>query len=230
MDSLAIVWRTIEDPSVRYAIVLTGKVALLTVALHAVAGLVLGYCLSKPSWPGRGALDVLVTVPLVFPPMALGFVLLLLLGKHGMLGAVLNDCCDIRLIFSESGVVFASFLAGLPLVVKPIQSALEAASRRLSEVARTLGKREWEIVLFVLLPNIRGAVATALALGLGRSLGEIGLTLMLGGNIAGRTNTLSLEIYNAVFAGDIQRGLVLTLLLGAASWLVFGLLRKGGRA
>jgi molybdate transport system permease protein len=220
--------QVLEDPSVRYALSLTGRVVILTVMLHAVVGLLLGYLLSIPSWPGRGWLDALVMLPLVFPPMALGFVLLTLLGRHGVVGALLSDCCDIRLIFSVPGVVFASFVAGLPLVVKPVQAALEAVSSRLGEVARTLGKREWEIVLFVLLPNIRGALAAALALGLGRSLGEVGITLMLGGNIAGRTNTLSLEIYNAVFAGDESRAQALTLVLGAASWLVFLALRKGG--
>jgi molybdate transport system permease protein len=223
--------QTLGDAGVQYAVWLTLEVACWVLVLHALAGLVLGYALSLRSWPGRSALDALVTLPLVFPPMALGFVLLLLLGRRGPLGAILQSCCDMSLVFSVPGVVLAAFVAGLPLVVKPVQAALESLTARLGEVARTLGKREWEIALFVLLPNVRRALATGLVLGLGRSLGEVGITLMLGGNIVGRTNTLSLEIYNAVFTADYSRGIVLTGLLAAASLLVFWSMRRlgGGR-
>jgi molybdate transport system permease protein len=223
--------QTLGDSTVQYAVWLTLEVACWVLVLHALAGLVLGYALSLKSWPGRSVLDALVTLPLVFPPMALGFVLLLLLGRRGPLGAILQSCCDMSLVFSVPGVVLAAFVAGLPLVVKPVQTALESLSARLGEVARTLGRREWEIALFVLLPNVRRALVTGLVLGLGRSLGEVGITLMLGGNIVGRTNTLSLEIYNAVFAADYSRGIVLTGLLAAASLLVFWSMRRlgGGR-
>lgn len=218
--------QTLADPGVRHSLWLTLQVTVLTVFLHAVAGLVLGYALSIRRWPGRMLLDTLVTLPLVFPPIALGFVLLLLLGREGPLGRVLFSCCDASLVFSVPGVVLAAFVAGLPLVVKPVQTAMEGLSQRLGEVARTLGKREWEIALFVLVPNVRRALATGLVLGFGRSMGEVGITLMLGGNIAGRTNTLSLEIYNAVFVGDYSRGIVLTFVLGGVSLLVFYLLRR----
>lgn len=228
MAGLAQFWQTLSDPSVQYAFWLTFKVAALTLGLHAVAGLVLGYLLSLRGWPGRTLLDTVITLPLVFPPVALGFVLLLVLGRQGPLGSLLLRCCDASLIFSVPGVVFSAFVAGLPLVVKPIQAAMESLSARLGEVARTLGKREWEIALFVLMPNVRRALATGLILGFARSMGEVGITLMLGGNIAGRTNTVSLEIYNAVFAGDYTRGIVLTILLGAASIVVFYLMRRIG--
>jgi len=226
--SLDILLQPLTDSSVLYALWLTVKVALLTLVLHAIAGLLLGYALSVPRWPGRALLDVAITLPLVFPPIALGFVLLLLLGREGPLGAWLLRCCDMSLVFSVSGVVFAAFVAGLPLVVKPVQTAMESLSERLGEVARTLGKREWEIVLFVLIPNVKRALATGLVLGFGRSMGEVGITLMLGGNIAGRTNTVSLEIYNAVFAGEYSRGIVLTVLLGLASLAVFWFMRRVG--
>lgn len=219
---------TLAEPAVRYAAWLTLEVAALSLLLHALAGVVLGYALSLRGWPGREWLDAAITLPLVFPPVALGFLLLLLLGREGWLGRWLVACCELGLVFSLPAVVLAAFLAGLPLVVKPVQAAMESLSARLGEVARTLGKREWEIALFVLLPNVKRALATGLILGLGRSLGEVGITLMLGGNITGRTNTLSLEIYNAVFAGDYGRALVLTALLGAASLLVFLGLRRLG--
>lgn len=220
---------TLGETSVRFSLRLTFQVVLVTLALHLVAGVLLGYLLSRRHWRGREVLDALITLPLVFPPIAIGFALLMLLGRHGPVGELLGKV-GIELIFTLQGVVLAAFLAGLPLVVKPIQNAMESVAGRLAEVARTLGKTEVEIFFLVLLPNVRTAIATGLVLGLGRSLGEVGITLMLGGNIAGKTNTLSLEIYNAVFGGDFQRATVLSVLLGGVSLAVFFLLRKLSRA
>jgi len=216
---------TLGDSGVRFSLWLTFQSVLVTLLLHLVAGVFLGYLLSLHHWRGREILDVLVTLPLVFPPIATGFALLLLLGRHGPVGQILGRF-GVELIFTLPGVVLAAFLAGLPLVVKPIQNAMESVAGRLSEVARTLGKTEIEIFFLVLLPNVRTAIATGLILGFGRALGEVGITLMLGGNIAGKTNTLSLEIYNAVFSGDFQRAAVLSILLGGVSLGVFFLLRK----
>ncbi|MDR3410240.1 MAG: molybdate ABC transporter permease subunit [Formivibrio sp.] len=216
---------TLLDPGISFSLWLTARVVLLTLALHLIAGLLLGYLLSRNPFPGRGLLDAFVTLPLVFPPIATGFALLLLFGRQGLLGSWLESM-DLGLIFTFPGVVTAAFIAGLPLVVKPIQTAMESAALRLGEVARTLGKNEFKIFFLVLIPNIRRALATGLTLGLGRSLGEVGITLMLGGNIAGKTNTLSLEIYNAVFSGDFQRAGVLSVLLGLISLGIFFMLRR----
>lgn len=227
-DFLSLSLATLAEPAILQALRLSAVVALATVLLHAVAAVLLGYALSRRSWPGRSLLDVAITLPLVFPPMALGFVLLLLLGRQGVFGRWLLSCCDVSVLFTTPAVVLASFVAGLPLAVKPVQAAMESLSARLGEVARTLGKREWEIALFVLLPNVKLALVTGLVLGLGRSLGEVGITLMLGGNIVGRTNTVSLEIFNAVTGGEFDRALVLTCLLGLVSALVFLGLRRLG--
>lgn len=218
------------DASTQYTLWLTFKVVLATLALHLVAGLTLGYALSRRGWRGRGVLDTVVTLPLVFPPMATGFLLLILLGRRGPIGARLSDWFGIEIVFSFSGLLLASFVAGLPLVVKPIQAGFESVAKRLSEAARTLGKTEFEIALFVLLPNIRGALAAGLLLGIGRALGEVGITMMLGGNIAGRTVTASLEIYNAVISGDFERAGVLSFVLGGVTILLFCLLRRGVRS
>lgn len=218
----------LAEPMVAHALRLTAEVALVTCALHLVLGLALGYLLARPAWFGRAFLDALVTLPLVFPPVATGFVLLMLLGRRGPVGGWLAEHWAVEVVFSFWGVLLASVIAGLPLVVKPVQSALEAVSARLAEAARVLGKNEWQIFLFVLLPNIRGALAAGLVLGLGRSLGEVGITLMLGGNVGGRSTTVSLEIFNAVSAGEFERAAVLSLLLGAVSLGLFAVLRRLG--
>jgi len=215
------------ETSTQYTLWLTLRVALVTLVLHLVIGLGLGYALSRHGWAGRGALDTFVTLPLVFPPMATGFLLLMILGRRGPIGSRLSEWFGIEIVFSFWGLLLASFVAGLPLVVKPIQAGFESVSKHLSEAARTLGKTEFEIVLFVLIPNIRGAIAAGLLLGIGRALGEVGITLMLGGNISGRTVTASLEIYNAVVSGDYERAGVLSLILGCITVLLFCLLRRG---
>jgi molybdate transport system permease protein len=216
---------TLRDPGIAFSLWLTFRVVAMTLGLHLVSGLLLGYLLSRQAFPGQRILDAMVTLPLVFPPIATGFALLLLFGRRGLLGGWLG-VLDIELIFTIHGVTLAAFLAGLPLVVKPIQAAMETITARLGEVARTLGKNEFEIFILVLIPNVRRALATGLILGLGRSLGEVGMTLMLGGNIAGKTNTLSLEIYNAVFNGDYHRAAVLSIFLGAVSMAIFFFLRR----
>ena len=170
----------------------------------------------------RSVTDFLVTLPLVFPPIATGFILLMLLGRAGPVGRFL----PVDVIFSLPGVILASFVAGLPLMVKPVEAALRGDVKRLAEISHVLGKNRWQTFWLVLLPNIRRNVAAGWFLALGRSLGEVGITLMLGGNIIGKTNTLSLEIYNAVFSGEFERALVLSAIIGVFSLSIFIALKK----
>ena len=227
MEALAAL---LADETTRHTLWLTAKVAIAAVALHAGFGLGLGYLLARPGWRGRTILDVAVTLPLVFPPMATGFLLLMLLGRRGPVGGPLQQWFGIELVFSFWGLLLAAFVSGLPLVVKPIQAAFENIPKRLAEAARTLGKTEAEIFAFVLLPNIRSAIAAGLVLALGRALGEVGITLMLGGNIAGRTVTASLEIYNAVINGDFERAGLLSLILGSVTVVLFSILRRTAKS
>jgi len=220
----------LADETTRHTLWLTAKVAIAAIALHAGFGLGLGYLLAQPNWRGRNVLDIAVTLPLVFPPMATGFLLLMLLGRRGPVGGPLQQWFGIELVFSFWGLLLAAFVSGLPLVVKPIQAAFENIPKRLAEAARTLGKTEAEIFAFVLLPNIRSAIAAGLVLALGRALGEVGITLMLGGNIAGRTVTASLEIYNAVINGDFERAGLLSLILGSVTVVLFSILRRTSKS
>ena len=227
---LAAAIEALRDPALIAPALLSLKIAAATLVLHIVLGTLLGWALAQRSWPGRTVLDAVVTIPLVFPPIALGFFLLLLLGRRSPVGQWLDASFGFSFVFSVEGVLLASVIAGLPLVVKPIEAAIASVSRSLGEASRTLGRNEFETFLFVILPNIRGAIVAGLVLGTARSLGEVGITLMLGGNIVGKTNTISLEVYNAVFNGEYGRAAVLSALLGVVSLVVFALLRRGGRA
>ncbi|MBI5132460.1 MAG: molybdate ABC transporter permease subunit [Rhodopseudomonas palustris] len=223
LDAVA---EALRDPSLIRPATLSLEIAAATLVLHAILGTMLGWALAKPNWPGRTLLDAVVTIPLVFPPIALGFFLLLLLGRRSPVGHWFDASLGLSFVFSVEGVLLASVIAGLPLVVKPIEAAIASVSRSLGEASRTLGRGELDTLVFVILPNIRGALVAGLVLGTARSLGEVGITLMLGGNIVGKTNTISLEVYNAVFNGEYARAAVLSGLLGLVSIAVFAVLRK----
>jgi molybdate transport system permease protein len=212
--------------NIAFPVLFTAKVAAISLGLHAVFGILIGYYLGKKNSPVRSVVDTLVTLPLVFPPVALGFLLLLILGKAGVIGRFVTGILGVEIIFNLWGVVIAAFIAGLPLIVKPVQAAVQSSTVSLIEASYTLGKSEAETFVFVVIPSIKRSIAGGLSLAFGRSLGEVGLTLMLGGNIVGRTNTLSLEIYNSVFTGEFERAGILAAILGCISLLILLLLRR----
>lgn len=199
-----------------------------SLALQLVIGTALAWLLARRDFAGRGLLDALVTLPLVFPPIVLGYGLLLLLGRQGALVRWLPPAWQPEIIFTATGLVLAAFVAGLPLMVKSVQAALGSVSPRLHEAAALLGHGRWSVFWRIDVPLARRGVVAGLILAAGRSLGEVGLSLMLGGNIAGRTETLSLAIYNHVLDGNAGCANTLSLLLGAVAWAAFWALRRWG--
>jgi molybdate transport system permease protein len=207
---------------------LTFSVVGWSMVLQLLIGGGLAWLLARRKFAGRGVLDALVTLPLVFPPIVLGYGLLLLLGRQGWLAQWLPDMLRPDIVFTQTGLVIAAFIAGLPLMVKPAQSAFAGVSPRLREAAATLGHRPWSVFWRVDLPLARRGVAAGLILAGGRGLGEVGLSLMLGGNIGGRTETLSLAIYNHVLDGNLTCANTLSLWLAGIALLAFVLLRRLG--
>ena len=194
-----------------------------------VIGIPLAWLISKPAWPGRGFLELLITLPLVFPPIAIGFFLLLLLGRDGWLNHLLPESWHFELVFSFSALLIASVIAGLPLMVKPIQAAWQKETAHLVEASYTLGKPPLFTFWHITLPSISGAVAAGLTLGVGRGMGEVGMSLMLGGNLIGQTDTLSLAIYNSVLDGDFDCAMTFTWLLASLALTLFFVLKKLGK-
>ena len=183
----------LSSPEVSFSLRLTLRTCAACLVLHAVTAVPLARWSGSGPAPLRRLLSFLITLPLVFPPIALGFMLLMLFGHEGWGGRLLRETAGVSLVFSRPGIIFAAWLAGLPLVVKPVQAALGAPElKRLEEAARVCGAGPLAAFLLVTLPLIRRGMAAGLLLGLTRALGEVGMSLMLGGNIAGRTNTLSL--------------------------------------
>lgn len=211
----------LSEPALLFSLSLTAKTCLVTLGLFSIAGPLLGYYLARhPGWLSR-IVGFLVTMPLVFPPVALGYLLLTVLGRTGFVGEQLSTF-GLSLIFNEAAVALAGFVAGLPLVVRPLQAAFSSSRlMELEEAARIHGASNWQIFLRITLPLVRPSLAAGLLLGCARVSGEVGMTMMLGGNIAGRTNTLSLEIFNAVSRVDFDAANALCFILSLFAIVLF---------
>ena len=203
----------LKSPELIFAVMLTAKTCLVAGAGFLVLAPPLAWLFARREGVGVRALSFFVTLPLVFPPVALGYLLLLLIGRSGPLSGML-DAVGISIVFTPWAVYLAAFIAGLPLVIRPIQGALEFA-------ARVHGAPPLTVYRKVTLPLVRGQILSGLLLGISRASGEVGITMMVGGNISDRTNTLSLEIWNAVSRADFDVATTLCLLLSAFTLLIF---------
>ena len=202
------------------ALSLSLRVAVLATALNAVVGIPLAYALARRRFRGKAALDLLVTLPLVLPPTVTGYYLIVLLGRRGWLGAPLYQATGWTVAFTWYAAVIAATVMALPLLVRTARAAIESVDRDLEKAAYTLGRSEWRTALEVTLPLARNGIIAGLVLAFARALGEFGATLMLAGNIPGRTTTVPLAIYTAVQTGDSGAALVLVGILTALSCVV----------
>ncbi|WP_241051085.1 molybdate ABC transporter permease subunit [Achromobacter xylosoxidans] len=187
--------------SVWVPLLLTLKVAGWATLLATAAGTAAAYGLSRWRWPGRDLLDAILTLPLVLPPTVLGYYLLVLLGRRGVLGERLAEI-GIELVFTWQGAVIAASVVAFPLVFKSARAAFENVDPQLESAARVLGVREAGVFFRVTLPLAARGIVAGVLLAFARALGEFGATLMIAGNLPGRTQTLSVAIYEAVQAGD----------------------------
>lgn len=181
---------------------LTLRTAFLAVALILPPGLALAWLLARRSWPGKSVVETLVALPLVMPPVATGLLLLRFLGRRGVLGGWLERAWGLDVIFTWRAVVAAMAVMSLPLLVRSARHAFESVDPRLEQVARTLGASWPRIFRELTLPlAMRGILGGAL-LALARALGEFGATIVVAGNIPGRTQTLALAIYGHIQLGE----------------------------
>lgn len=193
------------------ALGLSLKVALWATAIDLVLGIGFGYLLARVRFAGRDLLDALLTLPMVLPPTVLGYYLLVLIGRNGPLGHWLQRNLGINLIFTWQGAVIAAAVVAFPLVLKAARSAFEAVDVQLEQAAGVLGVPPFGVFLRVSLPLAwRGVLAGSL-LAFARSMGEFGATLMVAGSIPGKTQTLSIAVYEAVQAGQDDTASLLVL-------------------
>ncbi len=223
---------TILSPDDMSAVWLTLELAGWTTGLLLVAGVPLAWWLATSRWRWRVVVEAVVALPLVLPPTVLGFYLLLLIGRDGPLSRLMEVLGGESLAFSFPGLVVGSFCYSLPFVVQPIQNAFSMLDPRLLDVAATLRASPLDRFLSVALPLSRNGLLTAAVLGFAHTTGEFGVVLMIGGNIPGKTQVLSIAIYDHVEAMEYAQAHVLSGSLLALSFVllivVYGLNRRFG--
>src|SRR5450830_145669 len=210
-------------------LLLSLKVAGWATAINFVLGVATAYALSRWRSPLRDLIDSILTLPLVLPPTVLGYYLLVLLGKRGLIGSWLS-ALGIELVFTWQGAVIASTIVAFPLVLKASRSAFEQVDMQLENAARVLGVSEAGVFFRISLPLATRGISAGVLLAFARALGEFGATLMIAGNLPGRTQTLSVAIYEAVQAGDDNTAtlmVVITSITCVALLLIAGRLVPG---
>ena len=193
------------------ALGLSLKVALWATAIDVVLGVAAGFALARYRFPGRELLDSILLLPMVLPPTVLGYYLLVLVGRRGWLGGWLERSFGIHLIFTWQGAVIAAAVVAFPFVCKSARAAFENVDVQYEQAAKVLGLAGPAIFLRVTLPLAWRGILAGVLLAFARALGEFGATLMVAGSIPGKTQTLSIAVYEAVQAGqdDLANGLVL---------------------
>jgi molybdate transport system permease protein len=202
------------------------RVAVLATLVALVIGLWLAYMLANREFRGKELLDAAVTLPLVLPPTVLGYYLLVLLGRASPLGKFYEWLFGAPLVFTWQAAVVAALIHATPLLVKSARAALESVDKSYERAARTLGASEWRVFFQVTLPLANRSILAAAVLAFARSLGDFGITIMIAGNIPGRTQTMSVAIYDAVEAGNGAMARVLVLIVSAAAMFILFLANR----
>ena len=196
------------------------QVAAWATLLNAVLGIGVAWALARLRFPGRDLLDALLTLPMVLPPTVLGYYLLVLIGRNGPIGAFLHEHFGITLVFTFAGAVIAATVVAFPLVMKSARAAFETIDPQFERAARVLGLSPLAVFFRVTLPLARRGILAGLLLAFARALGEFGATLMVAGSIPGRTQTLSIAVYEAVQAGQDVTANVLVAIVSATCIVV----------
>jgi molybdate transport system permease protein len=216
------------------ALLLSLRVGAWSVIASLPLGLALAFVLARGSFPGKIVLDGLVHLPLVLPPVVVGFALLVLFGRRGPLGAWLYDSFGLSFAFNWKGAALASGVMGFPLMVRAMRLSLELVDRRVEQAARTLGAGEARLLFTITLPLMAPGILTGIILAFARSISEFGATITFVSNIPGETRTLPLALYalTQTPGGDAAawRLALLSLALAMAALVVSELLaRRIGR-
>lgn len=214
---------------IRDALLLSLQVALVSTAVVTLLGTLLGWLLARGRFRGREALDAILTLPLVLPPTVTGFYLLRLLGRRGLLGGPLFEATGITVAFTWYAAVIAAVVVSMPLMVRSARAAIAAVDPDYEFAAATMGSGRVRTFLRVTLPLARRGLLAGAILSFARAVGEFGATLMIAGNIPGRTQTMPLAIWEAVASGEDARASALVIALTLVSVGVILLVGRVGR-
>ncbi len=207
-------------------ILLSLKIALISTCVTLVLGLILAHIFTKYDFMFKDALEVLLTLPMTLPPTIVGYLLLLLFGRKGPIGRVLYNVFGINIIFTWVAGCVAAVVVSLPLMYQSIKSSFMSINPIYAKAARTLGKNEWEIFFKITLPLALPGIISGVVLSFSRAIGEFGATLMIAGNIPGKTETIPLAIYYAVESNNRQKANLLMSIVIGFSFINILLLNK----
>lgn len=199
---------------------LTLRVASLATLTAFMAGVLLAFFIARSNFRGRGWLDAALALPLVLPPTVLGYYLIVLLGRNGWIGQWLMKTFNFSLIFTWQGAVLASAVVSLPLVFKSARAAFDSVDENFENAARTLGANELAVFIRVSFPLAWRGILAGTMLAFARAMGEFGATLMIAGNLPGKTQTLSIAVYEAVQAGNSMQANILVLITSSVCILI----------
>lgn len=205
-------------------IVLSLKVASVSLCFVFLLGVAAAYAIRRFEFPGKTALEAFFTLPLVLPPVVTGFLLLLLIGKQGPVGRLLSEQLQLQIIFTPYAAILAGAVVAFPLMYQSTKAAFHGIDRNLEDAARTLGASEWRVFFTVTLPLAWHGLVAGLILSFARALGEFGATIMVAGNIPGKTQTLPLAIYFAAESNDLTLAGIYVLIISLITFsLIFWL-------
>lgn len=209
-------------------IILSLKVAFAAVIIVACSSIPIAALMARHEFWGKDVVESVITLPLVLPPSVVGFMLLFVFGKNGPLGKLFEQLFHTRIVFTLTGAVIAAAVVAFPLMYQSVKVAIESVDQNLEKAARTLGASELRVFVTITLPLALNGIVAGLVLAFARSLGEFGATLMIAGNIPGKTQTMPIAIYFANEAGDTDQASILVIIMTIFSFLViYGLNRWG---
>jgi len=215
-------WNALTTPDAIFALQLSFVTSFWATAFNVIFGLFAAYVLSRYSFWGRNAIIVLISIPTAIPTAVAGFALLLLWGPYGLLGRYLP--ADMQIMFTPYAIILANIFVTFPLAFGVIMPVLETMSKSLEEASATMGATRWQTFWHVTLPSLRGAIVGGALLTFARSVGEFGSTILVSGNLSGRTQTAPLYIFAKFNEGQVEAANAVAIVLAVFSFVIFSIL------
>jgi sulfate transport system permease protein len=215
-------WNALTAPEAIFALKLSFVTSFWATVINLVFGLFAAYVLSRYTFWGRNAIIVVISIPTAIPTAVAGFALLLLWGPYGLLGRFLP--ADMQIMFTPYAIILANIFVTFPLAFGVIMPVLETMSQSLEEASATMGASRWQTFWHVTLPSLRGAIVGGALLTFARAVGEFGSTILVSGNLAGRTQTAPLYIFSKFNEGQVEAANAVAIVLAVFSFLIFSIL------
>ncbi|MDI6727782.1 MAG: molybdate ABC transporter permease subunit [Thermodesulfovibrionales bacterium] len=217
------------DNSTLFSLRLSLQVAAVATFFVVLAGTCIAYFLARREFKGKELIDILFTLPLVLPPTVTGYYLIIIFGRNGYIGRLIYEWTGWTIMFTWYAAVLASFVVALPLMIKTSRAAIESVDKNLINASYTLGHSEFETTLKVILPLAKRSIIAGTVLSFARAMGEFGATLMIAGNIPGKTDTMPLAIYSLASSGEGAKANAMVVLLTVMSGVFLYLANRYSR-